>query len=31
LRALRLARFANLPADWRERRGWVPPDGTGTV
>lgn len=31
LRSLRLARFANLPADWRERRGWVPPDGTGTA
>jgi sarcosine oxidase subunit beta len=31
LRSLRLSRFANLPADWRERRGWVPPDGTGTA
>jgi len=28
LRTLRLSRFANLPADWRERRGWVPPDAT---
>ena len=23
---LRLSRFANLPADWRERRGWVAPE-----
>lgn len=26
LRALRLARFRNLPRDWRERKGWLPPD-----
>ncbi len=25
LRTLRLSRFANLPRDWRERKGWVPP------
>ncbi len=25
LRTLRLSRFANLPSDWRERRGWLPP------
>ncbi len=25
LRALRASRFANLPRDWRERKGWVPP------
>ncbi len=26
LRTLRLSRFANLPTDWRERRGWLPPE-----
>lgn len=26
LSQLRLARFGNLPTDWRERRGWVPAD-----
>ncbi|MGC8470211.1 MAG: NAD(P)/FAD-dependent oxidoreductase [Acetobacteraceae bacterium] len=26
LSSLRLERFANLPRDWRERRGWVPPE-----
>jgi sarcosine oxidase subunit beta len=26
LEKLRLSRFANLPADWRERRGWVAPE-----
>lgn len=26
LRTLRLSRFANLPPDWRERRGWLPPE-----
>jgi sarcosine oxidase subunit beta len=26
LSTLRLSRFANLPADWRERQGWVPPE-----
>jgi sarcosine oxidase subunit beta len=26
LEKLRLSRFANLPPDWRERRGWVAPD-----
>jgi sarcosine oxidase subunit beta len=25
LRSLRLARFRNLPRDWRERKGWLPP------
>ena len=25
LRTLRLSRFANLPPDWREQRGWLPP------
>ena len=26
LRTMRLDRFGNLPADWRARRGWMPPD-----
>ncbi len=26
IRTLRLSRFANLPTDWRERRGWLPPE-----
>lgn len=25
LSSLRLDRFKNVPLDWRERRGWVPP------
>jgi len=31
LRALKLSRFANLPADWRERRGWVPEPGSAAA
>ena len=27
---LRLGRFADVPADWREQRGWVPGVDTGT-
>ncbi|MBI3512922.1 MAG: FAD-binding oxidoreductase, partial [Proteobacteria bacterium] len=26
LSTLKLSRFANLPADWRARQGWLPPD-----
>jgi sarcosine oxidase subunit beta len=26
LTPLSLARFKGLPADWRERQGWLPPD-----
>jgi sarcosine oxidase subunit beta len=29
LSGFRLSRFSNLPADWRERYGWVPPESAG--